>query len=133
MVAGRDRVAGLGGAELREGADVTRHAGVDLAQCGAERGVDVGETLVGVVAVGLGAVRLAVALGRDDHVVPADVHGRLRAQRPGEHPHHRHAPDVRIGGRAHDLGGERALRVGRERRMRGPVDAGDRRERSLQR
>ena len=61
---GGDGVAGLGGAELRQRGDVARDAHVDLAQLRAERDVDVGEPLVGVVAAvvrGVAAVRRRAA------------------------------------------------------------------------
>ena len=76
---------------------------------------------------------LAAALHGHRDVVAADVDRRLGAQRAGEHPHERDPPDVGVGRGAHDLRGERAVRVGGERRVLGAVDARHRGQRVLQR
>ena len=114
IVGGRHRVAGLGAAELGERADVARAARLHRVERGAHRRVDVREALVVVVAAVVGGRR---ALGRDERVVPADVHGGVGAQRAGEHPHERHPAHVGVGGGAHDLRGQRAVR-GRPRARR---------------
>ncbi len=46
--------------------------------------------------------------------VPGHVHRHVGAQRPGEHPHERDPPDVRVGGGLHDLGEQRPVRVAGE-------------------
>jgi len=62
--------------------------------------------------------------------VAADVHGLVRPQGAREDPHERLPADERVGGGAHDLGDERAVRVApdlAERRPGRGVDGGDRR------
>ena len=61
--------------------------------------------------------------------VAGHVHRPVGAQRAGEDPHEREVADVGVGLGVHDLGDERAVRVGADLDRGATPDRGDRRQR----
>ncbi len=123
----RQRVAGLGPAQLRDRADIAGDALRHRALGAAERRRHRTHTLVLVVVV----VPHTRTVERG--YMPGHVHGGVRAQRPGEHPDEADAPDVRVGGRLDHLGDEGSGGVTRDGGSAGADDREDLRGRVLDR
>ena len=117
----RQRVAGLGRAQLRHGADVAGRALGHRALLLAQRRGQRADPLVVVVV-------LVPAVGA---AVPGDVHRRVRAQRAGEHPHQADPADVGVGRGLDHLGEQRAVGVAGQAGDGLAVRRGDRRQRVL--
>ncbi len=120
-------VAGLGGAEACDRADVTGDGGVDRPEVLAQGDRQGADPLVLVV------VRVAGVGAEERGEVTGDVHGHVRSDRAGEDADQRHPTHVGVGGGLDDLGDQRAVRVAADGRRRLACGGEDVRKRVLER
>ncbi len=109
------RVAGLGPAEPPDRAEVAGDDQVGVPQGLAERHRQRPDPLVLVVVLVTSRAGGRVRAVPERVQVPRDVHGRVRPQRAGEHPHQADPSDVRVAGGLDHLRDQRAVRVAGQR------------------